>query len=100
MRESKVETKVIKYAEKQGWLVIKLNGPGFRGLPDRLFLKANRVMFIEFKATGKTLRKLQEYRCEEIAKQGFSVYSIDSIEDGLKLFGENNNETTHTRYAA
>ncbi len=88
MRESKIEREVVKYAERNGWLAIKLNSGGNRGKPDRLFLKDGRTVFIEFKATGKPLQKLQKYWKEQIEARGHTVHVVDNRADGLRVLGE------------
>lgn len=84
MRESKIEKEVSRYAKDKGWLTYKFKSPGQRGVPDKIFMRNGIMFLIEFKATGKSLRKLQEYVASKIIKQGgFPVYKAPkSIEDG------------------
>ena len=82
MRESVIEKAVCKAAEKNGWLVIKLLSQLQKGLPDRMFLKDGKVLFIEFKAPGKKPTKLQGYIHKKFGEVGHKVYVIDNIEEG------------------
>lgn len=87
MRESKIEKPVCEYAENKGWLVYKFTSPGQRGVPDEIFMRNGVMFFIEFKATGKSLRKLQDRIADRIINQGgFRVYKAPkSIEDGKEI---------------
>ena len=69
-----------------GWLVYKFVSPNQRGVPDRMFIKAGQLFFVEFKAPGKKLRPLQQLRCDEIIAAGFSVHIIDDVDLGKALF--------------
>jgi hypothetical protein len=80
--ESAIEVKVTQYAEQKGCLALKLNILGRRGWPDRLYLYAGRVLFIEFKRPGEKPRKLQEYIHDRIRRQGFDVALVDNIREG------------------
>ena len=57
MRESKIEKEVSRYAKDKGWLTYKFKSPGQRGVPDKIFMRNGIMFLIEFKATGKSLRK-------------------------------------------
>lgn len=86
MRESTIESAVCKHAHLLGWLVYKFVSPNQRGVPDRLFLKNGKVMFIEFKAPGKQLTPLQRFKTTQIIEMGFDVHVIDDIDIGKSLF--------------
>jgi Holliday junction resolvase len=86
LRESKIEGKVVKYAQEKGWLVRKYASPGQRGVPDRIFMGAGgRIIFIEFKAPNGVLSKLQEKEIEEMRARGQRVFVIDNIGEGYDL---------------
>jgi len=87
VRESQIERAVCDIAKEKGWKNYKLNGPGDRGKPDRMFLSiGGRVKFVEFKSPGKRPTKLQVYQLEQLTAMGFECYVIDSIEAGADLF--------------
>ena len=92
MRESKIETAVCNYAKSKGWLVYKFTSPSRRAVPDRIFLRGGVVFFIEFKATGKELRKQQEKIREKFLSHGISVYKVDDINIGKKIIDNMGNE--------
>jgi hypothetical protein len=82
MRESFIEGKVCDYAKANGWVVYKFSSPSCRGVPDRIFLKDGSVFFIEFKATGGKVTKLQRAVHIRIESKGIKVYVVDDIEIG------------------
>jgi len=50
-------------------------------MPDRIILlPKGKVIFVELKAPGKSLRPLQIKRKEQLESLGFKVYIIDSYE--------------------
>jgi len=62
-------------------LALKFVSPGFNGVPDRIILvPMGRIYFVETKAPGKKLRKLQEWVCDIIKGLGFVVLRIDTKE--------------------
>lgn len=81
MREKAIEQKLTKAVKTMGGLALKLNIPGFDGMPDRLVLLPHgKIAFIELKAPGKHLRPLQEKRKIQLEALGFLVFCIDSAE--------------------
>ena len=85
MREAVIEQRVCSYARKRGWLTYKWVSPSNRGVPDRIFFKAGRVLLIEFKAPGNKPTKLQAYIHRTLEQQGFEVHVIDNIAEGRAL---------------
>ncbi len=80
MLESEIEKYLCMRIKKdlQG-LALKFVSPGFNGVPDRIVLVPyGRIYFVETKAPGKRLRKLQEYVRGIIKGLGFEVWRIDS----------------------
>lgn len=77
MVEKDVETYFVKQATNIGALVWKLTSPSTSGVPDRLFIKAGKVVFVELKRPKGNLRKLQEYRRNQLIKQGLRVECLN-----------------------
>lgn len=73
MSEASYQRKLIKQLEADGYYVLKLIQTNKNGIPDLLALKEKEIRFIEVKATNGKLSKLQEYRLEELSKQGFKT---------------------------
>lgn len=86
MRESRIEQKVCAAARSQGWLVHPKAASGTRGWPDRTFTRPDRLIFVEFKASGKKPARLQSHMHEKLKTRGYEVHVIDSVEDGTALF--------------
>jgi len=87
--ESTIEKKVVAAAYKKwGIRSIKLNGPGARGWPDRLFLipgNPSRPLFIEFKSPTGRVSVIQRRNHEIIRDAGFEVYVCSDFEDVMGL---------------
>ncbi len=86
MRESLIERKCCQWAKAQGWLVYKFVSPSQAGVPDRLFIKNGVIRFVEFKATGETLRPLQQRIINKMREQGAIVHVADNLEDFINAF--------------
>lgn len=86
MLESRIEQKVQEFAEANGWLVRKLKWIGRRAAPDRLYIRAGRVVFAEFKQKGKLPDPLQAREHKRMREHGAEVVVIDSIEQGEAYF--------------
>lgn len=81
MREKLIEQYFVKKVKKAGGLALKVNSTSMKGLPDRMVLLPNGVLFFaEMKATGKTARALQNFVHKKLRGLGFAVYVIDSYE--------------------
>lgn len=78
--ESSVENSVVAYAKKKGVLVRKMNGLGFRGWPDRLFIfPSGAQVWVEFKAPGKlnNLSANQKEVINKLTEFKQDIYIID-----------------------
>lgn len=87
MAESTIERSVCGIAEKQGWLVRKVQWLGRRGAPDRLFMKGGRAVLIEFKRETKEPTTQQSREIKRLKNAGMEVYACDSIELGCEILG-------------
>lgn len=85
IRESKVESDIRKYALKRGWWQCKFTSPSLRGVPDRLFIRGGRHVFIEVKAPGEKATRQQQKRHEDMRKHGAEVFIIDNAEDAYAV---------------
>ena len=74
MSEAKFQSKLIKEYEGQGWYVIRLITTNKNGIPDLLCLKKDETpLFIEVKGSKGRISKLQEFRMNELEKEGFKT---------------------------
>lgn len=85
MKESAIERAVCEKAKANGWLVFKWASPGVRGVPDRIFFRAGRLLLVEFKAPGKKPTKLQQHTHRLMREAGFEVAIVDDREQGYAL---------------
>ena len=75
--ESKIQARIIKRLEKEGYYVVKLILTNKNGIPDLLTLKDGKASFVEVKQPGKKPRPLQKYRMRELIELGFKCEVMD-----------------------
>lgn len=81
MRESIIEKQLVEEVKKRKGIAFKFVSPGFNGVPDRIvLLPYGHIGFVELKAPGEKMRKLQIQVKEKIERLGFSVYCVDNKE--------------------
>lgn len=83
--ESAIESAACKKARLRGWLVYKFVSPAQRGVPDRMFIKKGRILWIEFKAPGEEPTSLQEIKMREMIDAGAEVHWVDNVEAALEI---------------
>lgn len=86
MRESLIQSSIISYLTKRGWLVVKLIQTNMNGTPDLMALKDGKTVFIEVKQPGKKPNDLQAYRIEKLNKAGFEAFCATSLQDVSNFF--------------
>ena len=90
MRERSIEKSVCRWAKLNDIWAWKLTVVGVMGVPDRLFIfPTGKIVFIEFKATGKALRPLQKIMHNMLTKRNLPVYTMDNKDDAIAVL------TTH-----
>ena len=86
MLEKDIEAKVVKWAKAKGLLVRKMNGMGFAGWPDRLFVGDNgRCLWIEFKRPGGKLSVGQQAIIASLHERGHIVFVVDDVAVGIDI---------------
>ncbi len=81
MTEKAIENYFKTEIKKRGGLAIKLNSMSVSGLPDRMVLLPNSIIFFaELKRPGGKARPLQSAVHRILENLGFDVYVIDSKE--------------------
>lgn len=79
--EKTFEREMSRYVEARGGMAIKLLSQFCKGLPDRMFLIPHgKVLFVEFKSTGKKPSAIQRWVHKKLAELGFIVYVVDDPE--------------------
>jgi Holliday junction resolvase len=69
--ESKIQTKIKKKLEAEGYLVVKLIKTSMNGIPDLMALKNGKTIFIEVKTDKGVISPLQLERKIQLELQGF-----------------------------
>ncbi len=85
MLEKKIEKAVCTYAKSKGWLTFKWVSPGNAGAPDRLMIKGNQTIFIEFKSPSGRLSAVQKAQIKRLIYYGATVHVVNSIEQGKRI---------------
>lgn len=86
--EKHIEKNICNYAKKHNWLSYKFTSPSCRSVPDRIFIKAGTIIFVEFKRKGAKPTEAQSHTISLLQDQKCKVFVIDNIEDGKKLIDE------------
>lgn len=75
-KEKPVENSGNDYAKSKGWLVYKFVSPGNAGVPDRLYVRCGKVIFVEWKRPSKNpkARARQESQHNRLRRAGVEVY--------------------------
>ena len=89
MLEKELEKKLVKAIKSLGGICWKLTSPGTVGVPDRIcLLNKGKIIFVEVKREGETLRPVQKKRKQELEKLGFKVFVLDSEEKIQEVLNE------------
>lgn len=83
--ESKVEADICAYAQRRGWWASKFVAPGQTGVPDRLFIRRGRHVFIEVKRPGEEPTPKQYAKHDEMRVYGAEVHWVDSLDDAMEI---------------
>jgi hypothetical protein len=78
---------ILRLAKSRGFWCLKVHGGPFQksGIPDCLFIKDGRAVFIEVKQPGKKPSPLQEVRIDEIRRIGGAVAEwVTSVDEAEK----------------
>ena len=68
--------------KRMGGIAYKFTSPGNTGVPDRIVLfPGGRLVFVELKAPGGRLSKMQERQIGRIRGLGFQVAVLSSLEE-------------------
>lgn len=72
--ESSLEGKASKYAEKIGYISLKVTVAAQRGWPDHLYINRHgHHVWIEFKKLGEKPSKLQNHRLKQLTERGVTA---------------------------
>ena len=85
IHESRIERAATDYAETRGWWEIKIKMASKNGVPDRLFLRDGRYVWIEFKRPGEVPRPQQVKRIADMRAHGAEVFVCDNLDDAKRI---------------
>jgi hypothetical protein len=85
--EAEIEKPAVALASTAGWFVRKVEWPGRRGAPDRVFIKDGRVVWIEFKSPTGKLSLLQEKEIKRMREAGAEVHVCSDLDDVRGILG-------------
>ena len=90
MLERDIEKAVCDYARKEyDAIAYKFTSPQRRNVPDRIIVFPNgRVLFLEFKAPGKTPSAGQERELKRLRDRNQHVYYCDWPGQGMELVNQ------------
>ena len=84
--EKDIEKKLVEYIKSKNGMCVKLNSTSTVGLPDRLVILKDKIIFVELKAPSKKPRAIQDVMIKRLKALGCDVRVIDSI-DEIKNIG-------------
>lgn len=87
MTEQQIQSKIKKYAENKGWIVIKTIKLSESGYPDLFMFKDGKTIFIEVKKQGGIVSPLQELRQKQLRRHGFIceiIYSLEQFKNEIE----------------
>ena len=83
--EKEIESTVVRYARRKGFMVEKFNSPQKRSVPDDLFTRGVFHFYIEFKRLNKLATEAQSKDHKKRRSTGQLVFVCDNIEDGKRI---------------
>lgn len=88
MKESSIETKLVRMVRERGGLCFKFVSPGNPGVPDRIVITpTGRTVYVELKTEVGRLAAIQKWQHEEMRKRGADVRTLKGLEQ-IKAFVE------------
>lgn len=88
MKESSIESRLVRMVRDRGGLCYKFVSPGNPGVPDRIIITpAGRTVYVELKTEVGRLAAIQRWQHEEMRKRGADVRTLKGL-DQVKAFVE------------
>lgn len=80
--ELELEKKCVHFARENGYVSMKIEKNGHKGIPDRLFIGKNRIYFIEFKKSGGGVVSKQQVFWNNLLKSNkIESYFCDNFDE-------------------
>lgn len=88
MKESRIESRLVRMVRDRGGLCYKFVSPGNPGVPDRIVITpAGRTVYVELKTEVGRLAAIQKWQQDEMRKRGADVRTLKGL-DQVKAFVE------------
>lgn len=88
MKESRIESRLVRMVRDRGGLCYKFVSPGNPGVPDRIVITpSGRTVYVELKTEVGRLAAIQKWQHEEMRKRGADVRTLKGL-DQVKAFVE------------
>lgn len=81
MKESQLQTKIVKKLKDHGWFVTKLISTSTPGICDLMGIRKGVVIMLEVKTDKGVVSELQKYMIEKLNKMGVFARIVTCIED-------------------
>ena len=89
MKESAIESKLVRMVRERGGLCYKFVSPNQPGVPDRIIITPEgRVVFVELKTEIGRLAKIQKWQIGEMQKRNADVRVVRGLEEAKALVEE------------
>lgn len=86
--EKQLERKLVAYAKSIGVLSYKFSSPSTRGVPDRIFIGPNGVLFMELKVGTNKPTDIQQHHIALINSHGGIACWVNDFETGKNKIEE------------
>jgi Holliday junction resolvase len=84
MLESKLQARLIKQYEKEGYYIIKIIRANKSGIPDLLLIKDGMASWVEVKSSNGVVSEMQKIRAEQLRKAGCDVKFVNPGGEDVK----------------
>lgn len=89
MKESAIESRLVRMVREHGGLCYKFISPGNPGVPDRLIITpTGRTIYVELKTEVGRLAEIQKWQIGEMQKRGADVRVVHGLDEVKHLVAE------------
>ena len=97
MKESDIETRLVRAIKAKGGLCYKFVSPGNPGVPDRIVITPDgRTIYVELKTEVGRLAAIQKWQHEELRKRGAEVRTLKGLDQVKEFVREVMPDEVHT----
>jgi hypothetical protein len=73
------------YAQRRGWLEVKLVSPSRRGWPDRFYARRGVIVLAEWKLPGEGPTPQQAKVHRDLRRHGVAVHVFHTLEEAMEV---------------